>query len=82
MPLPELRPGLNPANYEVRFENFHIAELEQLMAANRIACPDLVGIDLFLQRWVHHNSLVVVPTSDYLDATIGQYAEADLIEKW
>lgn len=82
MPLPELRPGLNPPHYEVRFEDFHIAESEQLLAADRIACLDLVGIDLFLQRWVHHNSRVVVPTSDYLDATVGQYAEADILEEW
>ena len=82
MPLPELRPLSETPNYEVRFEKFHIAESKQLLTAERIACLDLIGVDLFLQRWVNHNSRVVVPTRDYLKATVAQYAEADILEEW
>lgn len=40
------------------------------------------GVNLLLQRWVHHNSRVIVPTYDYQDVTSPQYEEADIIEEW
>ena len=40
------------------------------------------GVNLLLQRWVHHNSRVIVPTYDYQDVTSSQYEEADIIEEW
>ena len=39
-------------------------------------------MNLFLQRWVRHNSRVVVPTVTYNEVTSGVYEEADLIEEW
>ncbi|GAA4655750.1 hypothetical protein GCM10023346_48760 [Arthrobacter gyeryongensis] len=41
-----------------------------------------VGVNLLLQRWVHHNSRVIVPTFEYQGVTAEQFEEADLIEDW
>jgi hypothetical protein len=35
-----------------------------------------------LQRWVHHNSRVVVPTGQFQRVIGGVFEEADLIEEW
>ena len=55
---------------------------EALEPANRIACLSPVGVNLLLQRWVVHNTRVVVPTFDYQGMIAGPYEEADLIEEW
>lgn len=48
----------------------------------RIACMEPLGVNLLLQRWVHHNSRVVVPTHTYNEVAAGPYEEADLTEVW
>ncbi|OEJ55264.1 hypothetical protein BGM19_36325 [Streptomyces agglomeratus] len=40
------------------------------------------GLNLLLQRRVHHFSRVVVPTFELQNANGGVYEEADLIEEW
>ena len=40
------------------------------------------GVNLLMQRWVHHNSRVIVPTHEYQVATGSQFDEADIIEEW
>lgn len=37
---------------------------------------------MLMQRWVHHNSRVIVPTHEYQKVTSAQYEEADIIEEW
>lgn len=83
MPLPDLK--LSEEQAAVRhqagyFNKPHIVEPEAL--GRRIASLSIRGVNLLLQRWVHHNSRVVVPTSAYLSVIGGVFEEADLIEEW
>ncbi len=57
-----------------------IVSPDQLQQAKRIACLSQFGVNLLLQRWIQHNSRVVVPTEKIDEATVSQFDEADLIE--
>ncbi|MEU8744913.1 hypothetical protein OH540_07630 [Streptomyces sp. BPPL-273] len=56
------------------------ASPEQLEAGNRIACHTPLGINLMLRRRVKHFSRVTVNTTDFMEANLGVYEEADMIE--
>lgn len=47
-----------------------------------MACLSDFGLNLLLQRRVHHFSRVVVPTFEFQNANGGVYDEADLVEEW
>ena len=84
MPLPALSPeapdGIPHA--VALFDSPLVVTPEQLASGERVACLSPVGVNLLLQRWVHHNSRVVVPTHKYQDATGGPFEEADILEEW
>ena len=80
MPLPEL--VAPESHYVGLFTSLYLAIPDSLEPAKRIACLSPVGVNLLLQRWVFHNSRVVVPTWKYDDVLSSQYEEADLIEEW
>lgn len=61
--------------------SYHVSP-EQLEAGNRIACLTPAGINLMLQRRVKHFSRVTVKTFAFMEANLGVYDEADLIEDW
>ncbi len=82
MPLPLLIVDDKRPDHSARFDAPHLATPEQLQEASRIACLSQKGVNLLLQRWVHHNSRVVVPTYQYQTMTAAQYEEADMIEDW
>jgi len=50
--------------------------------SKRVAILSQFGVNILLQRWVHYNSRVVVPTTTFFDQTSGVYEESDLIEEW
>lgn len=82
MPLPDLRLSQQGA---ARHHAALFAELDLVAPpalGQRIACLSARGINLLLQRWLHHNSRVVVPTGDFLKAVGGPFEEADLVEEW
>jgi len=54
----------------------------ELRPERRIVCLTQVGVNLLLQRWVHHNTRVVVPLLDIAAVTSGPFEEADLMEEW
>lgn len=89
MPLPELIPieerlpnyGTS-RNQAAIFTEIYLASPEALEAGTRIACLTQKGVNLVMQRWVHHNSRVIVPTQQYQEVTSGAFEEADLIEEW
>jgi hypothetical protein len=54
---------------------------ENLIPEKRIACMSQTGVNFLLQRWVHHNSRMVVLTWQYQQTSSGAYEEADLIEE-
>lgn len=80
MPLPEL--SKENGHFAAHLQQPYLVEAEALHRSNRIACMSQVGVNLLLQRWVHHNSRVIVPTFDYQVVTAAQFEEADLIEEW
>lgn len=52
------------------------AEVHQ---ADRLAILALEGVNLLLQRWVFHNTRVVVPSSTLNAVTSGPFAEAEIV---
>ncbi|GAA2157290.1 hypothetical protein FHX52_4419 [Humibacillus xanthopallidus] len=82
MPLPDLYPDVASRRRDqaVFFEKVHVIDPDGL--GRRDACLSPLGVNLLLQRWVHHNSRVVVPTFDFDDVTHGPYEECDLTEDW
>lgn len=83
MPLPDLRPNQQAGadrHQAAYFNELHLVEPAGL--GTRIACLSARGVNLLLQRWVHHNSRVVIPTGNFLKAVGGVFEEADLVEEW
>lgn len=82
MPLPDLIPTVTSGrrNQAALFDTLYLVAPDTL--GDRIACLSQLGVNLLLQRWVNHNSRVVVPTWQYNAVTSGVFEEADLIEEW
>lgn len=80
MPLPELTE--ENGHFAAHLQEPYLVDAEALQHGKRVACMSQIGVNLLLQRWVHHNSRVIVPTFDYQDVTAAQFEEADLIEEW
>lgn len=84
MPLPELVPMLTSAkrHQAAFFDAPYLVGPNALNLDQRIACLSQAGVNLLLQRWVHHNSRAVIPTTTYQEVSSPAYEEADLIEEW
>jgi hypothetical protein len=84
MPLPDLMPTVDSGkrNQAIIFDSLYLVSPEDLLLDKRVACLSQLGVNLLLQRWVHHNSRAVVPTTVYQGVTSPVYEEADLIEEW
>ena len=83
MPLPDLwvdSDDPTSRHLAAYFNRAHIVRPAKL--GTRIASLSIRGVNLLLQRWVHHNSRVVVPTGEFLRVIGGVFEEADLIEEW
>ncbi|MFG1921066.1 hypothetical protein [Cryptosporangium sp. NPDC048952] len=81
--LPSLLPeGSEAQDFHVLFDSSYHVSPTQITVAHRIACLSTVGINLLLQRRVHHFSRVVVPTFEFQKANVGVYDEVDLVEDW
>lgn len=79
MPLPALKSG---DHFVARLNEPGLIESASLDLGTRIATMSQLGVNLLLQRWVHHNSRVIVPTFEFQAVTEAQYEEADLVEYW
>ena len=66
----------------LRYELCGRVESATLLAAERVACLDPFGICLLLQRKVHDEARVVVPTTDFHAACAHVFEEAELLEDW
>ncbi len=82
MPLADLIVDGTPTHYAGFFVDHQLVRPESLDINRRVACMSQRGVNLLMQRWVHHNSRVIVPTHNYQDVTSPQYEEADIIEEW
>lgn len=65
----------------VRLDEIDVVGPTDVITGRRLAMLSQIGVNLLLQRWIHHNSRVVVPTSRLNDATVGPYEEADLVSE-
>jgi hypothetical protein len=81
LPLPELL-GDDSESYALKFDLSGRVASARLMEAERLACLDTLGICLLLQRLVHHQSRVIVPTSTFHEACAAVFEEVDLAEEW
>lgn len=79
MPLPKL---LDSKDYSADFVDLEVIASRELSAHPRIAVLSQSGVNLLMQRWVHHSTRLVVPTHRYSDTTVGPFDEADLTEEW
>ena len=82
LPLADLQPGGSPATYAAKFVEHELVTPEELQTGVRVACLSQRGVNLLMQRWVHHNSRVIVPTWMYQEVSAPQFEEADMIEDW
>jgi hypothetical protein len=84
MPLPDLKPAVASGrrNQAAFFDEPYLVGPDDLDPQRRVACLAQTGVNLLLQRWVHHNSRAVVPTATYQDVSSPAFEEADLIEEW
>lgn len=80
MPLPNLFQDSTP--FAAIFTDLRLAKRADLDINKRAAVLSQLGVNLLLQRWVHHNSRVVVPTMTYNTQTTGEFEEADLAAEW
>jgi hypothetical protein len=82
MPLPDLLQATDKdeGHRAAFFTKIYLVSPDNLQ--HRVACLSQLGVNLLLQRWVHHNSRVIVPTATYEKQTSGVIEEADLLEEW
>lgn len=82
MPLPDLMPDIDTGrrHQAAMFDKLHLVAPADLK--NRVACLSQPGVNLLLQRWVHHSSRFIVPTQDFQTVTGGVFEEADMVEEW
>lgn len=74
-------PELAGASFVIDFEEIDVVTREELEAAERMAILSNRGVNLLVQRWLHHNSRVVVPTITINAQASGPFEEADLIQE-
>ncbi len=63
------------------FVDLDLALSDVLASSPRLVTLSHYGVNLLLQRWLHHNSRVVVPTATLSTATVGPFNEAELTEE-
>lgn len=81
MPLPGLQDGQE--KHSVDFLALNLFGPDDLLGGcERIGVLSEHGVNLLLQRWVHHNSRVVVKTITFNEQISGPFAEADLQAEW
>lgn len=71
--------GENGESVSIEFEAIEVVSREELLDAERLAIMSAAGVNLLVQRWLFHNSRVVIPTVTINDQTTGPFDEADLI---
>lgn len=80
MPLPDLLD--DGADYRVEFTQLVIKSPSDFSKYKRLLTASNYGVNLLLQRWVHHNSRVVIKTVTFNEQTAGPFEEAELKAEW
>lgn len=81
MPLPTVATD-DSNDSRISFVDLDVINSDLLENSYRLANLSEAGVNLLLQRWIHHNSRVVVPTHSIQEVTSGPFAEAELVEEW
>ena len=71
-------PDLDGSNHTIEFVDLDVISRSELDAAERAAILSVRGVNLLVQRWIYHNSRVIIMTSTINAQTSGPYDEADL----
>lgn len=66
-------------NFSATFASPVVRSAADVASAERLAILSPQGVNLLLQRWVHHNTRVAIPTPTLNDVTVGPFEEADLV---
>jgi hypothetical protein len=74
--LPEFTPGATKC---VEFSDVRTISSSLAEGATRLAVLSQRGVNLLLQRWVHHLTRVIVPTGTVHASIAAEHEEADLI---
>ena len=81
MPL-VVQEGDSPKHQAVAFDQPALAQSSGLGLSNRVACMEIEGAALLLQRWTNANTRVVVPCWRLVQVIEEQFAETDGMESW
>jgi len=73
--LPRLNQG---HNWVINFDDIELVEAAAAVSAERTTVLSQEGVNLLVQRWLYHQSRVVVPTLRINEMISGQFDEADL----
>lgn len=79
IPLPTVSNGNHGA---ANLQDMVVVESRLLEEGRRVACMDLFGVNLLMQRLVNYQTRVVVPTAILSEVVEGPFEEADLLEEW
>lgn len=74
-------PDLDGASYFIDFEEFDAFSRDELEKGTRMAILSSLGVNLLTQRWLYHNSRVIVPSITINAQTSGPFEEADLMQE-
>lgn len=74
-------PNLTGSNFVIDFDDIDVIPGSELGTATRLAILSTRGVNLLLQRWIFHNSRVVIPTITINIQSSGPFEEADLIQE-
>lgn len=66
------------SDWVIDFDEIDLVEAATAIAAERTAVLSQVGVNLLMQRWLNHQSRVIVPTLTINNMIEGQFDEADL----
>lgn len=66
------------SDFAIDFDEMDLIEATTALAAERLTVLSQEGVNLLMQRWVNHQSRVIVLTSTINDMIEGQFDEADL----
>lgn len=66
------------SNWAIDFDEIELIDAATARSAERVAVLSQVGVNLLMQRWLNHQSRVIVPTLTINEMIEGQFDEADL----
>jgi hypothetical protein len=79
MPLPQL---IDDGFHFADFTDIHVVTNSDITDSTRLAILSSYGVNLLMQRWVYHNTRVVISTHTFDEQMAGPFTEADLADEW